>query len=545
MGESFQLKALITGVDKLSPSLTKIQKNIQKLRRNLSGVADGALPFAAGVAVALAAPLKLAIDFESAMADVKKVVDFDTPKQFAEMSKDVLGLSKKLPMLETDIAKIYAAGGQSGIARRELKAFATDAIKMGVAFDMAAGDAGQSMAQWRTAFKMTQDQVRGLADQINYLGNTGPANALKISDVVTRVGSLGDVAGVNSGDIAAIGATITGVGKEADVASTGIKSLLLTLTSGKSMSGSQKKAFSFIKIDPKKLAVDMQKDSKSAILMVFKALSKVDKSKQAAVLSSMFGKESVDSLAALLNNIPLLEGNLDKVADKTKYLGSMNKEYASRAETTAFNLILMTNRLRAIGITIGSFLLPPLNSLLDSVAPLLDLFSSVAASNPEIIKGIIGAAFAFGFLKLAVFGIRFALQALFLTTKMSPFAMFIRVAALGIGYIASNWDKYAPVIKKHLSAIKLLGIILGNSLLFLQLRWIKTAVSMGKFAGFLSLISKLGTLRGAIFALRAVVMANPLGLLLTAAYLIIDNFETISKWLDTIKEKMLGWIGLQ
>ena len=55
------------------------------------------------------------------------------------------------------------------------------------------------MAQWRTAFNMTQDEVAGLADKINYLGNTGPANAKKISDIVTRIGPLGGVAGVASG----------------------------------------------------------------------------------------------------------------------------------------------------------------------------------------------------------------------------------------------------------------------------------------------------------------------------------------------------------
>lgn len=66
------------------------------------------------------------------------------------------------------------------------------------------------MAQWRTAFNMTQDEVAGLADKINYLGNTGPANAKKISDIVTRIGPLGGVAGVASGEIAAMGQPLPG-----------------------------------------------------------------------------------------------------------------------------------------------------------------------------------------------------------------------------------------------------------------------------------------------------------------------------------------------
>ena len=88
------------------------------------------------------------------MADVRKVVDFDTPQQFKEMSDDVLQLSQRLPMAADDIAKIVAAGGQSGIAREDLMDFAESAVKMGIAFDVTADQAGDMMAKWRTAFKM-------------------------------------------------------------------------------------------------------------------------------------------------------------------------------------------------------------------------------------------------------------------------------------------------------------------------------------------------------------------------------------------------------
>ncbi|HDN5855224.1 TPA: phage tail tape measure protein, partial [Salmonella enterica subsp. enterica serovar Bahrenfeld] len=168
---------------------------------------------AAGTAVlgALALPVNAAIGFESKMADIRKVVDgLDDKKAFAQMSDDILTLSTQLPMAAEGIAEIVAAGGQAGIARGDLMQFANDAVKMGVAFDTTAEESGQMMAQWRTAFKLTQEDVVVLADKINYLGNTGPANAKKISDIVTRIGPLGGVAGVASGEIAAMGATIAG-----------------------------------------------------------------------------------------------------------------------------------------------------------------------------------------------------------------------------------------------------------------------------------------------------------------------------------------------
>ncbi|EIS2725915.1 phage tail tape measure protein, partial [Salmonella enterica subsp. enterica serovar Derby] len=110
--------------------------------------------------------------------DIRKVVDgLDDKKAFAQMSDDILTLSTQLPMAAEGIAEIVAAGGQAGIARGDLMQFANDAVKMGVAFDTTAEESGQMMAQWRTAFKLTQEDVVVLADKINYLGNTGPANA--------------------------------------------------------------------------------------------------------------------------------------------------------------------------------------------------------------------------------------------------------------------------------------------------------------------------------------------------------------------------------
>ena len=153
---------------------------------------------ARGLASVFSAPIQAAMQFESSMADVKKVVDFDTPQQFKEMSRDILELSKRIPMTAEALAQIVASGGQSGIAKQDLTAFAESAAKMGVAFDITAEQAGDMMAKWRTAFKMGQDDVNKLADKINYLGNTTAASAPLISDVVTRIGPLGEVGGVAS-----------------------------------------------------------------------------------------------------------------------------------------------------------------------------------------------------------------------------------------------------------------------------------------------------------------------------------------------------------
>ncbi|EPB0882846.1 phage tail tape measure protein, partial [Yersinia enterocolitica] len=143
-----------------------MQKDLRKFKGEFKDVMQSVAMMGAAIGGAFIIPINQAMEFESSMADVRKVVDFDTPAQFKEMGEDILKLSTELPMAANGIAAIVAAGGQAGIARSDLKAFATDAIKMGIAFDQTAEESGQMMAQWRTAFKLTQNEVVTLADKV-------------------------------------------------------------------------------------------------------------------------------------------------------------------------------------------------------------------------------------------------------------------------------------------------------------------------------------------------------------------------------------------
>lgn len=449
MADKFQLKALITGVDKLSPALAGIRKNIAGFRKSMKSDGLGSLSFGDVVAAgALAAPViaatRAAIDFESAMADVKKVVDFDTPEQFKAMGQDIIDMSKRLPMAAKDIAAITAAGGQAGIGKNELGKFAEDAVKMGVAFDQTAAQAGEMMATWRTSFKMGQDQVVALADQINLLGNTGPAKASKISEIVTRIGPLGEVAGFAASQIAAMGATLAGMGVQEEIAATGIKNMMLTLTSGSSATKEQQATFKALRLDAKQLAVDMQKDAQGTMLRVLTAISKVDKTKQASVLDGLFGKESIGAIAPLLTNMDLLQKNFERVGDVTQYAGSMQKEYEARAATTANNMQLLQNRVTGLGIAVGNILLPTLNSFLGFVGPLVDGMANFASAHPAVIKGVLGAAAGLLVLKLAVIGVMGAMRLLMAVTSLTPIGLAVRGVALAAGFLVANWETIGP-----------------------------------------------------------------------------------------------------
>lgn len=402
-----QIAALQARINDLTQRRSDIL-DAQARKQKAQAAFDSAKSNLAGTAIktaVLAAPLvgatKAAMAFESEMAEIRKVVDFDTPEQFKQMGQDILDLSTKMPMAASGIAKIVAAGGQAGIAKEDLLEFAQDAVKMGVAFDLTADQAGDMMAKWRSAFDLNQDGVVELADKINYLGNTTAASAPLISDVVTRIGPLGEIGGVASGEIAALGATMIQTGTKSDVAATGIKNLILGMSIGEKATKSQAAAFQQLGFDAADMAKRMQTDAKGTILDVFHAIQALPKDQQAGVLKDLFGEESIGAISPLLSKLYLLEDNFNKVSDATKYGGSVDAEYAARCETTANQMYLFKNSMTAVAIEIGSALLPAINSILRSIVPVVVAFANWAKEHQVLIQTMVALAASFAGVLLA------------------------------------------------------------------------------------------------------------------------------------------------
>lgn len=498
--------------------LTKAQQKYINQQSKLNGLQEGmrshganALQYA-GMAYSVAQVADAAVKFESSMADVRKVVDFDSPEQFKQMGKDILDLSTRIPMAAEGLAQIVAAGGQSGIARDELLGFAESAAKMGVAFDITAEQAGDMMAKWRTAFKMGQSDVVKLADKINFLGNTTAASAPLISDVVTRIGPLGSVGGVASGEIAALGASLVGSGVTSEIAATGIKNLILALVSGESATKSQNEAFAALGLNAVDMAKYMQKDARGAILSVLEAVQRLDKEQQASVMAELFGKESISAIAPLLSNLDALKTNFDAVSDASKYAGSMEKEFQTRAETTANAMELMNNSIYRTKVAIGQGLLPAIAPVASVVADAATAVGNFATEYPNLTGAVLGGTGA-------LFGVAAAASAFMWALNGARLALFGAKTAFGIAGAALG--KYNILIKTGTALTygwNLAGRLFNSGLAITG--------SMFKWLG-------VGAMK-----LWGILLANPWIALATvavgAAWMIYKNWDTVKEWFTTL-----------
>lgn len=350
-------------VNTLSASVQKVSGKAAKAMATATSAAITAITVDAA---------KKAIEFESTMADVAKVVDGlrdqngAFTKSYYEMSDALLNMSKSIPMTADALGQIMASAGQAGIASEDLTKFTETAAKMGVAFDTTAEQAGEWMATWRTALNLSQTQVTALGDQLNYLGNTTSENALKLSEVVTRVGALGQTAGLSAGEVAALAASMPGV--TAEISATGIKSMMIAMTAGASATSKQAAVLQQLGFTASDMANRMQTDAKGAIIDLLGAIKQLPAAEQTAALSQYFGKESVSSIAPLLKNLGYLQQQFAKVGDASAYSGSMEAEYAVRADTTANKLQLMQNKLAVLQVQIGNKILPYVNDALDDLS---------------------------------------------------------------------------------------------------------------------------------------------------------------------------------
>lgn len=439
----------------------------------------GAVAMTAGAG--LAAPLAIAgrasIDFERAMAGVRKVVDFPTPESFRQMSRDILDLSGRIPVAREELAGLVAQGARAGVAREDLLAYAEAAAKMGVAFDVSSEEAGEMMAVWRTALNLDQRGVIALADRVNHLTNSYGGNAAKVSEMITRVGPLADVAGASSDVLAALAQVMNSVGVEAEVGGTGIKNLLLGLTKGAAATKMQRKAFAELGLDAGRVAQQMQTDAEGAITGVLRAVSRLPKDRQLSVLGQLFGTESVAAIAPMLSQLDLVERNLRDVGDASTFAGSMNREFAGTVDNTGSRLDLAGGKAMRMATILGERVKPYVDAAAGAISSAADAVAAFADKHPRLTGAALAIVGAVAGVLLIFGGFALAIAAVLAPFALLQFAWaaalpFLAPLAAGLwAAVTATWAWTAALLANPITWVVLAVVALAAAAFLIYRNW--------------------------------------------------------------------------
>ena len=425
---------------------------------------------AAGAVAGVAFPVKLAVEFESAMADVKKVVDFDTPKQFKEMEQDILRLTRTIPMAGTELAKITASGGQLGVARKDLPKFTETIAKMSVAFDMAADQAGDSMAKLANVYQIPIDQIGKLGDAVNHLSNSSPAKAGDIINTLGRVGGVAKQFGLTEIQTTSLSNAFISLGKTPEIAGTAINGMLTKLMTADKQGAKFQQALKNMGMESKDLKKAIKENGEQALMDFLKQVGKLPKENQMGALVDLFGLEYADDVAVLVGGLETYKKSINELKKTSKdgkpaFIGSMDKEFSARSATTANNWQIFKNSLTEIGITAGSVLLPALNQLMTTIRPIINSFADWASKNPEVVSALVHLAAGFAALKVG--GLMFR----FVGNELSGFMVSFRLAKalLGVDWLATviRFKSGIGALARIFGVVKTAATLLGTGLMSL------------------------------------------------------------------------------
>ena len=425
---------------------------------------------AAGAVAGVAFPVKLAVEFESAMADVKKVVDFDTPKQFKEMEQDILRLTRTIPMAGTELAKITASGGQLGVARKDLPKFTETIAKMSVAFDMAADQAGDSMAKLANVYQIPIDQIGKLGDAVNHLSNSSPAKAGDIINTLGRVGGVAKQFGLTEIQTTSLSNAFISLGKTPEIAGTAINGMLTKLMTADKQGAKFQQALKNMGMESKDLKKAIKENGEQALMDFLKQVGKLPKENQMGALVDLFGLEYADDVAVLVGGLETYKKSINELKKTSKdgkpaFIGSMDKEFSARSATTANNWQIFKNSLTEIGITAGSVLLPALNQLMTTIRPIINSFADWASKNPEVVSAF--GHLAAGFAALKVGGLMFR----FVGNELSGFMVSFRLAKalLGVDWLATviRFKSGIGALARIFGVVKTAATLFGSGLMSL------------------------------------------------------------------------------
>ncbi|WP_103601961.1 phage tail tape measure protein [Campylobacter concisus] len=528
--EPFQKAGFHTQMAKLKEDLqratkAKIRLDMDEAKQKLANLKTEIVASVASIA-AIAAPIKSAIDFESAMADVKKVVDFKDDNEIKGFSNEILKMSQVIPMTAEGLTQVAAAGGQMGLAKNELLKFTEMAAKTAVAFDITAESAGDTIGKIKNILSLSLDETGEMMDVINHLSNNNAAKASEIVEVMKRIAGIGKQVGLAKEQTAALASTFISLGKAPETAATASEALLKKLNNIESLSPKTRAAFKKTGLNIKEFSAMMKKDAQGAVLKFLETMNNIEPQKRGALLSAIMGTNYDSDVATLISGMDVYKKTLDEVSSKEKFLGSNEKEFQARSNTAANKIQLMKNALNSLSVSIGNIFLPYISKAIEKITSIIKKITEFAQNNEELVKKI-------GFSVAAFFSFNVAMTTLkassaLLTLSLGGYRQILMMLPFDCLKLNASLSQCSITMKAKATLTALASKALNSFSL-------ATKAAGGTSLGF------VGGLKKIVLGFRALSLAflsNPIGLILTA---IAAAGALIYKYWDHVKAFFTGF----
>lgn len=378
--------------DQMTPALQRSQRSAQGFGASIQrAIIPGALAVGAALAGAATEAVKAAIEWESAFAGVLKTVD-GTPEELAEVEAGLRALATSdvtgsLENAHVTLAAVAEAAGQLGVATGDIVSFTETMAMLGMTTNITATDAAFMIAQIQALTGMKPEDVDNFGSAIVALGNNFATTEKDILTMATRLAAVGKMAGLSEPDILALATAMSSVGLEAEAGGTAMTTVLNTITTAVANGGKELDTFATTAgTSADEFAAAWREDPITALNSFIEGLGNLSADEQIAVLDELglSGIRTSDTLRRLAT----AEGTLQSAVttantawtENTALLDEANK----RAGTTESQFAILKNSVNDLGITIGTALLPFVNSFVTGLTDWVKKIGEAIAQGDEL-----------------------------------------------------------------------------------------------------------------------------------------------------------------
>lgn len=353
---------------------------LQGVGGQMAAVGAAGSLFAAPIIAGIAGATKVAGNFRTELSGASRALDL-TKAETDKFGATILSLAPKLGILPVEFAKLATEAGKLGVAKNEIEAFSVVIAKVSAATDVSATKLANYGAVIKNIFGLNTKELEAYFGAVNKLDDSVGGSTETISDFVNRVGATGKLAGLSAKELAALGASFNALGISSERGATASNNLLGKITAVGTLSPNAKKAVTEMGFTVDQLQASMAKDGQKGLLTVLERLKTFAPSKQLELATRIFGRESADEILTLVAGLDKYKQGLNAIGNDAGNVAKLNDEMQKKlaASSATFQASM-----QALGISLGSALLPALNMVLAAATPVINKFAEFARANPTI-----------------------------------------------------------------------------------------------------------------------------------------------------------------
>ncbi|GFR08136.1 phage tail tape measure protein [Trichonephila clavata] len=378
-----------------------------------------------GSLLSVAVPIKIAVDFESAMINFKSAVTLSRDKEInnkmiMEVGQELKKLSREIPLSAVELVEIATSGGRLGLSKDKIIQFTEAVAKMAVNFGMTGEEVGSATATLSNIYRIGSEKMEELGDTLNHLASNTTVDPKDMMSAMTVAGGAAKQFGLNVHQTAGLVNAFVSLGKQPKKAAGVISDILIKLQTARNQDDKFIETLEEVGIDIDELEENIKKDPQGTLLKVFEALRNVPEDERPDIILRLFDSGSQDDIALIVENLEKYKEVLRLLADEKERVGSLGKEFEDHVSTTAKQLQLFKNSIAEVGVNLGSVMLPTLNLISGFLRSITTGIAWFAETCPILTTGIMSIISACVLLKLLVLGGSYALallQGSFLTLK--------------------------------------------------------------------------------------------------------------------------------